>query len=482
MSTSLYRKYRPKSLKEVAGQEHITKTLANAIKKRQISHAYLFTGPRGVGKTSVARILAHDINNIKYTDDSQDIDIIEIDAASNRRIDEIRELREMAYMAPVGSKYKVYIIDEVHMLTKEAFNALLKILEEPPSHVIFILATTESHKLPETIISRTQRYSFKSLTSEDIEKHLMLVATKEKISIDKDAIKIIAEHSGGSLRDALSLLDQASSLSSSINEENIINLLGIAPKTAIEEIISLVLTIPDINKLTNSLNKLYEQGFQANLLAKDISKNLRVILINKSQPELNNKILDLLKDLIETPLSYDPERYLEVTLMKFCLNLTEMNEVINTEYINKAKSEVKEANLEEVSDIKEVNNKPKISPKNKTLTLELWPEILDNLKKKHNTLYGVVRMANPEIKDNKLILNFKFEFHLKKINESANFKMLSDTVHELTDSKIMIECVQSDKNAKALPIIKEVIVSDLPESKELNDISSIFNGAELLES
>jgi hypothetical protein len=159
-----------------------------------------------------------------------------------------------------------------------------------------------------------------------------------------------------------------------------------------------------------------------------------------------------------------------------------MNEVINTEYINKAKSEVKEANLEEVSDIKEVNNKPKISPKNKTLTLELWPEILDNLKKKHNTLYGVVRMANPEIKDNKLILNFKFEFHLKKINESANFKMLSDTVHELTDSKIMIECVQSDKNAKALPIIKEVIVSDLPESKELNDISSIFNGAELLES
>src|ERR1035438_8208803 len=160
MSTSLYRKYRPKSLSEVAGQEHITKTLEKALKKGQISHAYLFTGPRGVGKTSVARILAHDINNLKYIDDSQDIDIIEIDAASNRRIDEIRELREMAYMAPVGAKYKVYIIDEVHMLTKEAFNALLKILEEPPAHVIFILATTESHKLPETIISRTQRFSF----------------------------------------------------------------------------------------------------------------------------------------------------------------------------------------------------------------------------------------------------------------------------------------------------------------------------------
>ena len=481
MSTSLYRKYRPKSLSEVAGQEHITKTLEKALKKGQISHAYLFTGPRGVGKTSVARILAHDINNLKYIDDSQDIDIIEIDAASNRRIDEIRELREMAYMAPVGAKYKVYIIDEVHMLTKEAFNALLKILEEPPAHVIFILATTESHKLPETIISRTQRYSFKSLTNEDVEKHLKLIAGKEKISIDKEAVQIIAEHSGGSLRDALSLLDQASSLSSSITEENIINLLGIASKAAIVEIINLLLVNPDINKLAKSLNNLYEQGFQASLLAKDISRNLRDLLINNTYPELNYKILDILKDLIDVPISFNPERYLEVTLMKYSLEAnSKVNEaaVEKKQVIDHTKKEVIKENIKEVEPIKNSNEKVE----NKELTIELWPEILSNLKKKHNTLYGVVRMASPEIVDNKLILNFKFEFHLKRINEAANFKMLSDTVRELTGIQVKIECVQSDKTTKELPIIKEVIIEDEAESKELNDISSIFNGAELLES
>src|ERR1700751_3862934 len=185
MGQVLYRKYRPKGLSDIVGQEHITTTLQHALKNGTISHAYLFTGPRGVGKTSIARILAHEINDLPYTDDSIHLDIIEIDAASNRRIDEIRDLRERVAIAPTSAKYKVYIIDEVHMLTREAFNALLKTLEEPPAHCIFILATTEAHKLPETIVSRTQRFEFRPVTTDAAASYLETMAKKEKLNIDK---------------------------------------------------------------------------------------------------------------------------------------------------------------------------------------------------------------------------------------------------------------------------------------------------------
>src|SRR5579864_4942204 len=190
MNQALYRKYRSKSFDEVVGQEHITKTLAQAIKSGRISHAYLFTGPRGVGKTSVARILAHEVNQLPYSGESIHLDIIEIDAASNRRIDEIRDLRDKVRITPTSAKYKVYIIDEVHMLTREAFNALLKTLEEPPAHCIFVLATTEAHKLPETIVSRTQRFEFKPIEAAQAAKHLGRIAKKEHIDISPPALEL----------------------------------------------------------------------------------------------------------------------------------------------------------------------------------------------------------------------------------------------------------------------------------------------------
>ena len=210
---ALYRRYRPRSLDEVVGQPQITDILSHSIKNGKISHAYLFIGPRGTGKTSVARILAHEINGFKYELEDDYLDIIEIDAASNTGVDNIRDLRERAIIAPTKGKYKVYIIDEVHMLSKSAFNALLKTLEEPPEHVIFIMATTDAHKVPVTITSRSQVFTFKLADPGTMLEHLKNICKKEKIDIDDEALKIVVKRGGGSFRDSLSLLDQVSTLS-----------------------------------------------------------------------------------------------------------------------------------------------------------------------------------------------------------------------------------------------------------------------------
>lgn len=219
---ALYRKWRPQDFSDLIGQEHISETLSNAISTGKVAHAYLFSGPRGTGKTSTAKILAKALNCehgptptpcnqcvcCQKINDGSFMDVFEIDAASNRGIDEIRDLRETVKFAPVDGKYKVYIIDEVHMLTTEAFNALLKTLEEPPSHVVFILATTEVHKVPITIQSRCQRYDFKRITKDDILKRLVMITDEMGLNADKDALSIIAIQADGGMRDALSLLDQ----------------------------------------------------------------------------------------------------------------------------------------------------------------------------------------------------------------------------------------------------------------------------------
>jgi len=212
VSQALYRKYRSKSLADVVGQDHITDILSRALKSDRIAHAYLLTGPRGVGKTSIARILAHEINGLPYSDDTTHLDIIEIDAASNNGVEDVRDLREKVQIAPVSASKKVYIIDEVHMLSKPAFNALLKTLEEPPAHVVFILATTDVEKLPATIVSRTQRFGFRAISTDDAVKHLKYIANEENIKVEDDALHLIAERGDGSFRDSISLLDQLSSL------------------------------------------------------------------------------------------------------------------------------------------------------------------------------------------------------------------------------------------------------------------------------
>ena len=234
------------------------------------SHAYLLTGPRGVGKTSIARILAHEINGLPYTDESTHLDIIEIDAASNNSVEDIRDLRDKVQIAPTSNPKKIYIIDEVHMLSKSAFNALLKTLEEPPEHVVFILATTDADKLPATILSRVQRFNFRAISPRDAAKHLAFIAEQEKIAITPDALELIAEQGKGSFRDSISLLDQMRSLSDeTIDRAMVAEVLGLAQDEAVEELLAAYATA-DIGRAARLIDEAEAAGTPAELLAEQL--------------------------------------------------------------------------------------------------------------------------------------------------------------------------------------------------------------------
>ena len=252
------------------GQEQVTVPLNNALEQGKVAHAYLFTGPRGTGKTSVARIFAHEINGFSYELEDDYVDIIEIDGASNRGIENIREIREKALIKPTLGKYKVYIIDEVHMLTKEAFNALLKTLEEPPAHVIFVMATTDFYKVPITITSRAETYNFKLVEPKVVFAHLQNICEKEGIKIEPEALKIVVKRGGGSFRDSLSLLDQISHLSSElITTKMIEEAFGLPEEKIIDELIS-GHEEGDVSKITALLKDLYSTGVKAEIVAEEM--------------------------------------------------------------------------------------------------------------------------------------------------------------------------------------------------------------------
>ena len=310
MSRALYRKYRSKSLDEVVGQNHITDILLRAIKAGRISHAYLLTGPRGVGKTSVARILAHEINQLPYSDDSTHLDIIEIDAASNNGVEDVRDLREKVQIAPVSAAKKVYIIDEVHMLSKAAFNALLKTLEEPPEHIVFILATTDVDKLPATIISRTQRYGFRAISDKDAVKHLRHIADEEKIVIDDASLALIAQRGDGSFRDSISLLDQLASLTDDkkgITPDLIEATLGLAPTDAVDAIIAGV-EAHDVTKVAELLEQTISDGISPVTLTEQLTHTIRDNIATKPH------LLPLLDSLLDVSKSSQPQLKLLATL------------------------------------------------------------------------------------------------------------------------------------------------------------------------
>lgn len=483
MGKALYRKHRPKKLSEIVGQPHITQTLSNALASGQVGHAYLLTGPRGTGKTSIARILAHEVNGLPYGDDSIHLDIIEIDAASNRRIDEIRDLRDKIHIAPTSAKYKVYIIDEVHMLTREAFNALLKTLEEPPEHAIFILATTEAHKLPDTIISRTQRFSLKPVAIDLVTQHLQTIAAAENIAIDKDALELVAQHGQGSFRDSISFLDQVRMLGDgTVSRHTVETALGRASEQLIAEIVEGI-SSHDMALIQKSLDEAREATAQPAALASQLAEALRNLLFDQN-PADPHAIKDTINQLMTVVNSPNPQLALELALFtptdrpttspsdqpKPSTPTSQTSPTPETTNPATEKTVKSSENPETPAKSDVETNETDMSDATDAPTPGDWQDILAELKGNHNTLYGIVRMANPTFQPGVITLGFKFAFHKKRISEARYTQILSTTAQSVLGHPIKVQIVQD----KAGPQQQQQSPLAAKQNANLDAIADVF--------
>jgi DNA polymerase III subunit gamma/tau len=449
---ALYRKYRSGNFSEVIGQEHVVKTLTSAISNGRLSHAYLFTGPRGVGKTSVARLLARALNctsqnkpcndcpNCKAAINSS-LDVVEMDAASNRSIDSVRDLREKVNLAPTQGKYKVYIIDEVHMLTTEAFNALLKTLEEPPAHAVFILATTEAHKLPETIISRTQRFNFKPISTGDITTHLGKIAVAENIQIEPGALDIIATASRGGFRDAISMLDQlAASGISPVTAAVTRQLLGYSDAEEITAL-SRAVVAGDAKAALEIASRLEASGTQPTQVAVQLADEWRTILLattgaapapNPTLAELAKAIAPgraarILESLLEITRSPWPQPALEAALVR--LTVPEPAAQVATAPTAPASAPKQPAKAAPAKAAAAPTPEPSPAPApaapdpTGTLNAALWPKVLVLIKSENNSLAALLQMYPVDFGDGEVTIKPRFNFHrdlfMKPMNRTA---------------------------------------------------------------
>ncbi|WP_343338151.1 DNA polymerase III subunit gamma/tau [Terrisporobacter petrolearius] len=494
MHKALYRVYRPKTFEDVVGQEHIVKTLKNQIRNSNIGHAYLFSGTRGTGKTSTAKIFARAVNCLNSNDEEpcneceicvdtlndNIMDIVEIDAASNNSVDDIRELRESVKYTPSKAKYKVYIIDEVHMLSQGAFNALLKTLEEPPSYVIFILATTEPHKIPATILSRCQRFDFKRVSSKDIANRMAYICEKENIQAEEKALSLIARNSQGALRDALSILDQCMSFGNEIIEYNdVIELLG---TVNIDELFELSQAIIDENtkKTLQILNEFIIWGKDIRNLINDLIDQFRNLMVCKVSKDLDEiislpeesieklkeqaktinindliRILNILSETQDSMKSSSNTRILaEVTMMKIAQPMFDESKEALIKRIENLEQIVESGNIKVVavqneskSSLNNINEKlnnqeeeqdiiyEEVKSKDVKLVEASWKKIIGKIKDdKKPSIYALLKeVSSFYVKENALfiIFNDNFSFARSRLSSEETIKYVEQVIREV---------------------------------------------------
>ncbi len=461
---ALYRKYRPTKLEDVVGQDQVITPLRNAINQGKIAHAYLFIGPRGTGKTSVARIFAHAVNHFNYQVEDSYLDIIEIDAASNTGVDNIRELREKAVIAPTKGKYKVYIIDEVHMLTKSASNALLKTLEEPPAHVIFIMATTDAHKVPITISSRTQVHTFRLADPETMLKHLRAISDAEQIPITDDALKIVVERGDGSFRDSLSLLDQIATLSTdTITAELLTSTLGLPQSSQLSALLS-AYAERNFSTIHNLLKDLLNTGIKPEIIASELisriitSPSPDLLPLLSKLPEVQppfpeaKLLLALLQPSLESPSSTRAPINPSSSHMSTPATPTPSPTTLRSIPNSRSNVEPESNTIPEATPTPKPNTKTNATPESDSVPVSspagyssqpfAWDDFLDQLRETNEALYAQLQKIDHEYDNNTLHLYPQSKFVKTLLEKPRNHQILLDSlggialnIHDLSEKQ-----------------------------------------------
>ena len=543
MHKALYRVYRPKNFSDVIGQEHIVRTLKNQIENNNVGHAYLFCGTRGTGKTSTAKIFSRAVNCTNLHNDEpcnecencreilkdKTMDVVEIDAASNNSVDDIRELRENVKYSPAKAKYKVYIIDEVHMLSQGAFNALLKTLEEPPSYVIFILATTEPHKIPATILSRCQRFDFKRVTVKDISSRMRYICKKEGIEADEKALNLIARNSQGALRDALSILDQCISFEGNkISYNDVIELLG---SVNIEQLFDLAESVikEDIRKSLQILNDFIIWGKDVRNLVNDLIDHFRNLMVCKISNDLDEIIslpeetIDLLKQQAETidtnnlirilnilsetqdgmKISSNPRVLMEVTMMKIAQPMFDESKEALIKRIENLEQKIESGNIKvnHISTNQTVDNFNENNQQNNNtvekqedenieyenlkgddikLVEKSWKKILQKMKEDKNQVIRALLqdVDSFNISEDTLYIIFtdNYSFAKSRLDSPSTIQYVEKVIREVLNRSFSVKIAlksqlanlntEIKKEDKGEQILKNIVSEDILEVKD----------------